>query len=73
VSLRTTSSDELMGGPATHPCDLAELQRVMGHPSIRSTQICCERAEDLGAVERQQFMRSNWQRVATRGQIPDRL
>jgi site-specific recombinase XerC len=44
-----------------HPGDLAGLQRVMGHASIRTTQIYFERAEDLGAVERHQFMRSNWQ------------
>ena len=43
-----------------HPGDLAGLQRVMGHSSVRTTQIYFERAEDLGAVERQQLMPSNW-------------
>jgi len=43
-----------------HPGDLAGLQRVMGHASVRTTQIYFERAEDLGAVERQQTMPSNW-------------
>jgi site-specific recombinase XerD len=43
-----------------HPGDLAGLQRVMGHSSVRTTQIYFERAEDLGAVERQQSMPSNW-------------
>jgi len=43
-----------------HSGDLAGLQRVMGHASVRTTQIYFERAEDLGAVERQQSMPSNW-------------
>jgi len=34
--------------------------RVLGHASIRTTQIYFVRAEDLGAVERQQSMPSNW-------------
>jgi len=39
-----------------HPGDLAGL----GHASVRTTQIYFERAEDLGAVERQQSMPFNW-------------
>ena len=43
-----------------HPGDLAGLQRVLGHTTYRSTQRYIERAEDIGAVSRQQELPPNW-------------
>ena len=43
-----------------HPGDLAGLQRALGHTNYRSTRRYLERAEDIGAAERQQEMQPNW-------------
>ncbi len=43
-----------------HSGDLAGLQRALGHTNYRSTKRYIERAEDIGATERQQEMTPNW-------------